>query len=188
MNVSIFRFGRRLAVITAALAWLAAPGAVAAPAAAEPAVKAAIVYKLTKFVSWPATAFSGPGDRLAICIGSSSPFLPAMRSLDGRSAQGRVIEVRVVPAGGMASSACHVLFISATELDWANEALQATADAPVLTVGEGDEFVERGGIIALRVEQNRIAFVVNLQASARAGLGISAQLLQLATIVNGGGA
>jgi hypothetical protein len=54
-------------------------------------------------------------------------------------------------------------------------------------VGNADGFVEQGGIIGLRVEQNRIAFIVNTTASARAGIGISAQLLQLATLVTGEG-
>lgn len=65
-------------------------------------------------------------------------------------------------------------------------ALQAAAGTPVLTIGDADGFVEQGGIIGLHVEQSRIAFIVNLSASARAGIGISAQLLQLATIVNKG--
>jgi hypothetical protein len=188
--MSMFGSYRHLwpAMIAAAIAWLSGPGAVAAPAAPEQAVKAAIVYKLTKFVTWPETAFAASGDRLSICVGESSPFVATLKSLDGRSAQGRVIEVRMVATDRVSRSGCHVLFVSAAELDWADDALRSSADLPVLTVGEGDEFVQRGGIIGLVVEQSRITFVVNLAASERAGIGISAQLLQLATIVRSGGA
>lgn len=185
--VGFYRYVRQ-ALIAAAAASLFGQGAVAAPAAPEQAVKAAIVYKLTKFVSWPETAFAGSHDRLAICVGESSPFSPALKMLDGRLAQGRVIEVRTVAADRVSHSGCHVLFISSAELDSADSALRSAADLPVLTVGEGDEFVQRGGIIGLVVEQNHIGFVVSVAASQRAGIGISAQLLQLATIVSSGGA
>ncbi len=148
---------------------------------------AAVVYKITKFITWPESALGQSADRLVICIGERDPLLSAMRSMDGRATQGHVIEVRLVAASNAARSGCHVLFMSAGEGQWMGAALQAVVGTPVLTVGNADGFVEQGGIIGLRVEQNRIAFIVNVTASARAGIGISAQLLQLATIVKGEG-
>lgn len=182
------RYLQGLAASIASCVLLVLPAQAAAPAASEYAVKAAIVYKLTKFVNWPDAAFSGSDDRLIICIGRNSDFLPAMRTLDGRSAQGRTVEVVVLGSGEPAESRCHVLFVSDSDRQLLDTALRAVADAPVLTVGEGNAFVEHGGIIGLQIEQNRVAFAVNLMASERAGLGISARLLQLATIVRSGGA
>ena len=107
----------RPALIAAATACLLGPAAIAGPAAAEQAVKAAIVYKLTKFISWPETAFAASHDRLAICVAEGSPLSPALKSLDGRSAQGHVIEVRTVTADRLSHLGCHVLFVSDAELD-----------------------------------------------------------------------
>ncbi len=148
---------------------------------------AAVVYKITKFVSWPESALGKSSAKLIICLGETDPLLPAMRSMDGRTTQGHTIEVRLVTASATAEAGCHVLFMSATEAQRMDAALQAAAGTPVLTVGDADGFVDRGGIIGLHVEKNRIGFIVNLAASERAGIGISAQLLQLATIVKGEG-
>jgi hypothetical protein len=182
---------RRLVSITMAIAMVLAchmpRAASAAPSAEADAVMAAVVYKITKFVTWPESTLAKATDRLVICIGEADPMLPAMRSMDGRTTQGHVIEVRLVAASNAAASGCHVLFMGAGEVERMAATLQAVVGAPVLTVGNADGFVEQGGIIGLRVEQNRIAFIVNTTASARAGIGISAQLLQLATLVTGEG-
>lgn len=176
-----------IAAFAVAAACLMMPPGHAAPAAEADAVMAAVVYKITKFVTWPEFALGKSADRLIICLGERDPLLPAMRSMDGRTAQGRIIEVRLVTAPSAAGAGCHVLFMSAAEAQRMDAALQAAAGTPVLTISDADGFVEQGGIIGLRVEQSRIAFIVNLSASGRAGIGISAQLLQLATIVKGDG-
>lgn len=179
---------RGLSAVAIALMCLFAGSAEAAgSAASEYAVKAAIVYKLTKFVTWPDATFSGPQDRLTICLDANSAYLPAMQALDGRTAQGRVVEIHALQGGEPVAATCNVLFVSDAENTLLADVLRSASTAPVLTIGEGDSFVERGGIIGLRVEQNRIAFVVSVDASQRAGLGISASLLQLATIVRPGG-
>jgi hypothetical protein len=156
------------------------------PAEAD-AVMAAVVYKITKFVTWPETTLTKSTDHLVICIDETDAMLPAMRSMDGRMSQGRIIEVRLVTAGSIAESGCHVLFMGIGNEQQMSATLEAVVGQPVLTVGNVDGFVEQGGIVGLRVDRNRVGFIVNTKASARAGIGISAQLLQLATLVTTGG-
>jgi len=57
-----------------------------------------------------------------------------------------------------------------------------------LTIGDSDGFAEQGGIIGLELDQSRVSFAINVNASQQVGLGINAQLLQLAKIVSKGGA
>jgi hypothetical protein len=174
-------------VIAIIAAYLLAPSVHAARTAEADAIMAAVIYKITKFVSWPESALGTSSANLVICLGETDPLFPAMRTMDGRTTQGHTIEVRLVTAVGTARAGCHVLFMSATEAQRMDAALQAVAGSPVLTVGDADGFVDRGGVIGLHVEKNRIGFIVNLAASERAGIGISAQLLQLATIVKSEG-
>jgi hypothetical protein len=171
------------------LAVFAGPMAVAAsdaPASVY-AVKAAILYKITKFVSWPETAYATPDDRLSICLAKNSPFNSAMRSLHGRSVRGRIIEVVTFATPKELGAECQVLFIGQAKDEQVRLLLNQIAGKPVLTVGEGDGFAKRGGIIRMQVESSRINFAINIAASERAGLDISAQLLQLAKIVDGDG-
>jgi hypothetical protein len=58
--------------------------------------------------------------------------------------------------------------------------LKGLASAPVLTVGNGERFLEQGGMLEFVPEGKRIRFDVNLRAASAAGLTLSSQLLQVA--------
>jgi hypothetical protein len=58
----------------------------------------------------------------------------------------------------------------------------------VLTVGETDAFLERGGVIAFAMEGGKLRFSINAAAADRAGLKLSSQLLKLAVRVTKEGA
>jgi hypothetical protein len=68
------------------------------------------------------------------------------------------------------------------------ELLAAVKGRPVLTVGEVDDFARAGGIINFVLVDNKIRFEINPEEGRRAGIRVSAQLLQLATIVGSEGA
>jgi YfiR/HmsC-like len=57
--------------------------------------------------------------------------------------------------------------------------------APVLTVGEGDDFLTAGGMIGFLLEDNKVRFDINLVAARSAGLAIGSRLLILAQNVVG---
>ena len=58
--------------------------------------------------------------------------------------------------------------------------LQANARQPLLSVGDEPGFLERGGIIALKLSDGRVRFDINLATARETGLRLSSQLLQLA--------
>lgn len=53
----------------------------------------------------------------------------------------------------------------------------------VLTVGEGEEFLREGGMIAFVLEDRRVRFNVSQKAALKAGLRISSKLLSVARSV-----
>ena len=61
--------------------------------------------------------------------------------------------------------------------------IEVLKDAPVLTVTDFGQFAAMGGTTNLFVEEGRIRFAVNLEATARARLRISSRLLSLAKLV-----
>jgi len=152
--------------------------------ASEYAVKAAIVYKIAKFVSWPDTAFAGDADVLPICLPATDPIGPAMDALTGKTVQGRSIEIHRFEDSATLANDCAILFLSESATLPRPSLVSNVASSPVLTIGDSADFVEIGGIVTLEIENNRVQFAINVGASERAGLGISAQLLQLATIRN----
>jgi hypothetical protein len=52
-----------------------------------------------------------------------------------------------------------------------------------LTVGEGDEFLRQGGMVAFVIENRRVRFDVNQTTAANAGLTLSSRLLMVARVV-----
>ena len=180
MNPSMVNLQLRRVIVAALLLCMPWTPASADTVGSEYAVKAAIVYKITKFISWPESAFESSSEPLSICLPADDPIRPAMTGLSGDTVHGRRIEIRPVEAESLTGLDCEVLFVSADSSSDAERLIEQVDDEPVLTVGDGDDFSKVGGIVAMRVRKNRINFEINTDASMNAGLGISAQLLQLA--------
>jgi len=146
-------------------------------------LKAAFVYRFPQFVEWPAAALQN-SRTLDICVLAPNPFGSDLEQLvSGETIAGRALRVRVVSGVG-SFAGCHALFAGAGSDGAA--ALKAVANRPVLTVGETDQFLDHGGIIALKIVDRRVRFDVNAANAQRAGLRIDAQLLNLAAAVRGG--
>jgi hypothetical protein len=161
-------------------------GAVGESMASEYALKTAIVYKIVKFVSWPEAASTVDTKPLYLCVPESDPIASAMDALSGETAHGRPIEIRRLGRASSLPGDCNILYMSRRESARHTTLLAHAADAPVLTIGDSKGFVKSGGIVALEIRQSRVQFAINTNASQRAGLRISAQLLQLARIDDGG--
>jgi hypothetical protein len=147
-------------------------------------LKAAFLYQFPQFVEWPAAAWER-ATAVQICVLRPSPFGRELESLvAGESLNGRPLTVREVTASNGVAG-CHVLFVG-SGAQRAAEVLRALDGQPVLTVGEGDRFLDGGGTIALRMVERRVRFEVSVANAQKAGLRISAQLLDLALHVRGG--
>jgi hypothetical protein len=172
-------------LLVSAVALIGIPAQPGAQSASdEYRLKAAFVYRFPQFVEWPASAVQD-SQTVDLCVLQPNPFGSELEQLvDGESLGGRPLRVRVVTAIG-ALSGCHALF-AGDRSEGAAAALKAVAGRPVLTVGESDQFLDAGGIIALKVVDRRVRFEVNASNAQKAGLRINAQLLNLAAAVRGG--
>jgi len=156
--------------------------------AAEPAadleseVKAAFLYNFAKFVEWPPEAL--PAAPVTFCVYREDPVGASLEALTrGETLNGRRLVVRRL-RDFLQVRECHVLFLNAAEKGHLPEALSALHGAGVLTVGEGKDFLDKGGMIRLFLEQNRMRFDINLDAAETCALKISSKLLRLAHAVN----
>ena len=160
--------------------------AASANVALEYEVKAAFLFRFAQFIEWPADAFKGTGEPFTYCTVGDDPFRGALeRTLNGKMIGQRPLHVEHLSGSGKMGG-CQVLFISGSgDKKHVEEMLANTGTLPILTVGEGDRFVENGGAIGFCTEDNKIRFEVNLDAAGKAGLKISAKLLALAKTVLG---
>jgi hypothetical protein len=150
------------------------------PVVEEYQVKGEFLLNFTKFVEWPAEAFKGPGDPIAICVLGKNPFGPGLeRAAQGAVAANRRVSVRQISDGQQARE-CQIVFVSASERRRWRALLDVLRGRRVLTVGEWDGFLATGGMVAFKLEAEKVRMEISSEAADRAGLHISAKLLSLA--------
>ena len=178
---------RRFVLVAFAVlaALLAAAGAADAEVAvSEYDVKAAFLFNFTKFVEWPSAAFTDEHSPLRICILGEDPFGKTLRVLtEGEVAGRRLTLLHLDKLNNL--EACHVLYVSRSEVDRLPQVLAGLHNAPVLTVGDAKGFIDEGGMINFILEGSKVRFDVNQEAAERAGIKISSRLLALAKHVKG---
>jgi hypothetical protein len=154
----------------------------AEPEAEEYQVKGAFLLNFIKFVDWPPQVFKGPVDPIAICILGQNPFGPELDRAVRKTVVGnRTVRVRQVFDGQQASQ-CQIVFIGATERKRWRGWIEALRGRSVLTAGESEGFLAAGGVINFKLEGDRVRIEISTEAADRAGLHISAKLLNLAQL------
>jgi hypothetical protein len=155
-------------------------------ASLEYQVKAAFLYNFAKFVEWPPDAFATPDTPVGLCIMGSDPFGPDLDAIAGHQrVNGRPLSVRRL-AESQPTSGCHILYLGITERHRLATVLQGLNGAPILTVGEDEDFTQMGGGLRFFLFENRVRFEINLDATNKARLKLSAKLLALARVVGKG--
>lgn len=159
----------------------AAAGSTAQILPLESDVKAAFLYNFAKFVEWPAGAFPAPDGPFTFCLTGEGLNGALEKLVQGEKFVQRPLTVRRLPPGELNVRGCHVLFAGHAARSSA-EIAAAVGTLPVLTVGEAEDFIDRGGMIRFTGAGNRIQFEINPAAAERSQLRISSRLLRLATI------
>ena len=142
-------------------------------------LKAAFLYNFAKLTRWPKSSFEGPESPLQLCVLGDNPFGTALGALAGRKVAGRPIEPRKITFTEEAAG-CHIVFVTGPWLPELATALESSADGPVLTVGDAQDFAKLGGTISMKTVNYKIRFEVNLEVARRSGLRLDVRLLQLA--------
>ena len=151
----------------------------------ESDIAVALLYKVTRFVRWPASSFASDDAALRVCVYPSEQYRAPLRALEQRTVNSRPMEVVELVEGTVISEAgCHVLFFTDPAQLGDGSSLRGLEDQAVLTVGNYREFSEQGGMLSLSRTRSRIEMRIDAAVSKRAGLEYNAQLLELATVLN----
>ncbi|OQW93329.1 MAG: hypothetical protein BWK79_11710 [Beggiatoa sp. IS2] len=156
----------------------------AAPVADEYQVKAAFLYHLSNFISWPPSAFTSDDQVFKICILGKDPFGVI---LDVTVENERVVgnrSVNVVRLNKIAETKiCHILFTNILENASLKELFAITKNYPILTVSDSENFVVQGGMVEFFTLDNRIRLMINPDTVEWVGLKAKANLLRLSKIM-----
>jgi YfiR/HmsC-like len=151
---------------------------------AEYQLKAAFLFNFAKFIQWPSSSFANSQSEFGICILGDDPF---GKSIDD-VLRGKTIgehPVAVTRAKHLEElTHCQIVFVSSSEKKRMPEILAVLKGTNTLAVGETEGFAASGGVIQFTIEDQRVRFIINVDAAERAGLQISSKLLALARVVS----
>lgn len=148
--------------------------------AREDQKKAEFITSFTRFVEWPARKFALPDAPFVIGVfGADTLTALLQEAVRDRRIKGRPVEIKHLLAKEELR-ACHVLFISRSECARLGPILGEVRRENVLTIGECDNFLEKGGVINFVTAGGGVRFQISTGAAQREKLAISSKLLQLA--------
>ncbi len=150
-----------------------------------PELKAAILFKITTFVSWTDAVLPPSGGEIRLGLICDDCCTPAFFALRGQRIQGRTLEVVTFDSLSQVRG-CQLLYTCEGEPGGGNAEglVEFLADTEgVLTFGDGELFNAQGGMIHLGLDaEDRMSFTVNRAAVNRGGLRLSSRLLRLAKL------
>ncbi len=137
-------------------------------------IKAGFIYNFLRFIEWPS-----PGQSWTVGVLGSDPFEGGLRDFEAKPLSGKSITVRNL-ADVKDAKVCQVVYIGPSEGNHVKAILASLKNSPVLTISDLPEFAEKGGGIGLVTQNNRVRFIVNLDALKQANLKANARFLNLA--------
>jgi hypothetical protein len=156
-----------------------------AQSASSPDVKAAFLFNFAKFIAWPADQLPDGHPIIIGIIGEDGVADSLAGLVRGKVIGGHAVQINRFRSAD-AVARIHMLFIGEAERSHIGEILKRIGKDSVVTVSDAPRFCTMGGIIQLRIEDDRVRFDINLQQAGIAGLVINSKLLALAGIINPG--
>lgn len=145
-------------------------------------VKAAYLYNFLKFVWWPESVLAADKSEITICLLGQNQLATYLEPMVQMQAQGRNITITAITNVSQARD-CQLLFISASEANNLPQIMDGLKDAQYLTVSDVENFAAKGGMIGFALKEGKVVLEINIQATKKANLEISAKLLEVANII-----
>jgi hypothetical protein len=149
-------------------------------------LKAVFLFHFTQFVEWPQDAYSSDDAPFIIGVLGTDPFESSLTSIvRGESVGRHPIIVRDVRNESV-ERGCQILYVAKD-----GEPLlefRRIRNAPILTVGESESFYQEGGVVQFYIDRRRLRLRINLEEARTRSLVISAKLLRVSEVTDGGSA
>ena len=145
-------------------------------------IMAGYLRALPAYVQWPTNTFATPEQPWHIGILGADPFGEVLETtLHDRKAAGRAFEIcRAFELKELPP--CEIIFITLKNVTELEKIFDELGSRPVLTVGEHEDFLARGGIIQLQ-RSDTVKIFINLDRARAAHLKIPTRMLDVASEV-----
>ena len=153
-----------------------------ADAVQEYTAKSVLALNLARYSEWPPEVFKDNGSSINLCVLGDDVVQQAFALIDNKQIGDKTLLVRDIKDGKHLDH-CQLLYVSGDAAD-STRWLEECHKQHILTIGESEEFLANGGMVFLELVDARIKLHVNISATQKAGVQISARVLKLATIFN----
>lgn len=138
-------------------------------------IESAYIYSFFNYIIWPGYDSPQKLREPTICVSGNDPILPYLNYLREKMQKERALTIRTL-ANDTAPSDCHMLFVRHRI---SSHMLDTLADN-TLVVLKPDDPLDRGGMIELSEDGDRIAIKVDQSQLEKHGFQVSSRLLGLA--------
>ena len=145
-------------------------------------VKAAYVYKILKFVSWPED-HNDSELQVVVCLLGNGNLVNILDPEHGLPHHESNIEIKTIDADHL-QTGCAVAVIGTSESWHLKKILDSVNRMNVLTISDIPEFPRRGGIIGFRIESGKVRLEINNGQAKKSGIQLSSKLLEVASVIN----
>lgn len=177
MLMSVDPSCRKLLTIALLVTATLAPAQRQAP---EAELKAVILVNMLLFVDGLPQGKQA-ADRLTLCYLDAAPVSIALGQLDGKLLKGKPLQVIRVDAA--ATGGCHALYVSPFDGASLPQLVSGLRTGGTLLMGDSPGYLQRGVMINLEIEGERVVFDIGLRSLRQAGLAMSSKALRLARLV-----
>ncbi len=142
----------------------------------EEKLKALFLVNVLGYIEWPGRTKPAT---YGICMAASEEFSSEVRSY----VQLKALDSRVLLRnleGAWNLDGCDVVFVENDAVRGAGFLLKEAREKRVISVGGGNRFIDKGGVIHLYVKDKKLAFDISAKAADAARIRINSRLLSLA--------
>jgi len=141
----------------------------------EYAVKAAFIYNFTLFTRWPALS----DNTLRICTLHADRLREELEQFVNEELHEAKLDLHKITRSPEVTR-CQAIFLSEEDLSQASNILSLIEENPILTITDVPELAEKGVMIYMKIENQKMVFEINLSTVKKSGLQLSSRLLNLA--------
>ena len=150
-------------------------------------IKAGYLYNFTKFISWP----ENESETFNLCIIGKDPFGSIIDPIEKRTVKNKPIRLYRFQSIAEAKY-CHIIYFGGSnqhlrKIDLALSGILTIGSIEnSLTVGETKKFSQAGGMFAFFLKEGKVKLLINQHALKKSNLEVSAKLMEIADIYEGG--
>ena len=141
-------------------------------------VTAVMLYNLASFITLPKLVEQQ--DNYHICIVENPQFAKRLKALTGsKNIRKKPIKVVDIDRQDENLLQCQLLYIPSSRDYLEGTLLKKVRGEAVVTVGDSDSFIDKGGVITLFLQKNRLRFHLDIDHANEQQLKVRAQLRSL---------